>query len=215
MRIVCISDTHNRTSGTLSPEKIPEGDVLIHAGDMTSMGELGEAHSFAQWLSHLPHKRKVVIAGNHDFCFEHPNANARGFFPDDVTYLHDSGCEIDGVKFYGSPYQPEFFNWAFNLKRGEALKEKWAQIPEDTEVLITHGPPYSILDFVPRDNEWVGCRDLLCRVRALPKLKLHVFGHIHLHGGQMMEERGVKFVNAACCDERYYPVLPIRVIDLV
>lgn len=214
MRIVCISDTHGRTGGVLHPDQIPAGDVLIHAGDMTGMGSLGEVGSFVQWLEQLPHRRKIVIAGNHDFAFEQGTA-ARTMFHDDTEYLEDSATVFDGVKFYGSPFQPEFCNWAFNLPRGERLRARWDAIPEDTEVLITHGPPYSILDFVPRDNEWVGCKDLLCRVRQLPKLKLHVFGHIHLHGGQMMEERGVKFVNAACCDERYYPVLPIRVIDLV
>lgn len=218
MKIVCISDTHNRTHGSLAPDRIPEGDVLVHAGDMTAMGSLSELESFTQWLGFLPHKRKVIIAGNHDFCFEHGTL-ARAMFPDDVTYLQDSSAVIDGVKFYGSPHQPEFFNWAFNLPRGERLAAKWAAIDEDTNVLVTHGPPYGVLDGVPEPGkigpQHVGCKDLMARVRTLKHLKLHVFGHIHLHGGLMtIEDDGVRFVNAACCDERYFPSLPIRVVEL-
>jgi len=195
--------------------------VLVHAGDLTGHGSLGELGSAVQWLGKLPHKRKIVIAGNHDFCFQH-GLGARSMFADDTEYLEDSATVYNGVKFYGSPYQPEFGGWAFNLKRGSQLADRWSKIPDDTEVLITHGPPFGILDWLKTtgmdgiglDTEYVGCEDLLRRVKELPKLKLHVFGHIHLHGGQTMEMEGKRFVNAAVCDERYFPVTKIQVVEL-
>ncbi len=137
-----------------------------------------------------------------------------------TRYLENSSLVIDGVKFYGSPYQPEFFNWAFNLPRGYALKQKWAQIPLDTNVLITHGPPYGMLDMVV-DNKYnqgrdlhQGCEELIEKVIDLKDLKLHCFGHLHLNGGQKQTIDGKVFVNAAICDEAYNPVNKPIVVDI-
>ncbi len=143
MKIVFISDTHGRHEDV----KLPQGDVLIHAGDISRTGKSVEVEAFLKWLSHQTHKYKILIAGNHDWYFE---SNSKimidSRMPDNIIYLNDSGCEIEGVRFWGSPIQPEFGNLAFNRKRGEDIKEHWDLIPLNTDILITHGSPYSILD---------------------------------------------------------------------
>lgn len=214
-RIVCISDTHNCNEQV----SIPNGDLLIHSGDATVQGTDCEVIEFLDWFSKHPHKNKVLVAGNHDWLFQTDNRRARSLAADaGIKYLQDSSTEIDGLKIYGSPWQPRFFDWAFNLNRGSELAAKWALIPDDTEVLITHGPPKGILDQVETrfgaSNE--GCEELRTRVEAVAangRLKLHVFGHIHCgYGGH--EEFGVKFVNASVCDEEYRPTQSPIVIDL-
>ncbi|MCA1609264.1 MAG: metallophosphoesterase, partial [Acidobacteria bacterium] len=135
---------------------------------------------------------------------------------DNVRYLQDETFEIDGLKIYGSPWQPRFYDWAFNLMRGRELREKWALIPDDVDVLVTHGPPQKILDAAPTahgfSNE--GCEELRKRVEELRgRLLLHVFGHIHCGYG-VEELLGVKFVNASVCDELYQPVNAPVVVEL-
>lgn len=221
MRIVCISDTHLQHDF-----EIPEGDVLVHAGDLTFQGNRNEIFRAAKWLSEAPVDHKVVIAGNHDWLFQKNPDEARKILSDaGLIYLQDEAHVIDGIKFWGSPWQPEFCNWAFNLDRFSGdLAGKWELIPEDTDVLITHGPPMRILDETaayenvfcgevryspPRS---VGCYDLLERIKKV-KPQLHVFGHIHNSYGQK-EVNGTIFVNASTCDEHYKPTnLPI-VVDL-
>ncbi len=119
-----------------------------------------------------------------------------------INYLQDEGIEIDGVKFWGTPWQPEFCNWAFNLPRGKQIREKWDLIPDDTDVLITHGPPYSILDSINDGCPPLGCQDLLETVVERVNPRVHVFGHIH--GGHGEEDRqGTKYINASLLDESY------------
>lgn len=210
MRIVCISDTHNCNEQI----KVPDGDILIHAGDATITGRVDEIVLFNKWFARLPHENKIFIAGNHDWLFETNNNYARQILSDEIIYLQDSSTEIEGLKFYGSPWQPRFYDWAFNLMRDAELAEKWKLIPDDTDILITHGPPNGILDEVPRKYfiENTGCEELRKRVEQI-KPKLHVFGHIHCGYGTA-EQFGTKFVNASNCDESYEPTqLPI-VIDL-
>lgn len=178
MRLVALADTHGYHE-RLGP--IPEGDVLVHAGDMSRIGRWDELRQVAAWLRGLPHPHKIVIAGNHDFCFEEDQAAARAILGEDVMYLHDSAATVAGWKFWGSPWQPEFGGWAFNLPRGPALAEKWAMIPADTDVLITHGPPMGIGDLT-HSNGRQGCADLLQAVQQL-RPKLHLFGHIHEDAG--------------------------------
>ncbi len=189
MKIVCISDTHSRHDLT----EVPDGDILVHAGDITVRGSLDDVESFDRWLGTLPHRYKVVICGNHDFCFQKAPSEARARITNAI-YLEDSGCEIEGLKFYGSPWQPWFGGWAFNLPRGDALAAVWSLIPTGLDVLITHGPPEGILDLT-RHGEAVGCRDLLDRVLEVQP-RLHVFGHIHEAAGQRIVE-GITFVNAS------------------
>jgi Icc-related predicted phosphoesterase len=179
----------------------PEGDVLLHAGDFTRGGSLDEVRAFTTWFAAQPHRHKIVVAGNHDFAFERtPEAAAP--LVDGMTYLQDAGVTIDGVRFWGSPWQPWFHNWAFNLERGAPIRQKWDLIPADTDVLITHGPPHGILDETRR-KEAVGCEELrvvVSRVRPA----LHLFGHIH-EGFGADEREGILFVNAAFVDFEYDP----------
>lgn len=208
MRIVCISDTHNRH--LISPIAIPDGDVLIHAGDATMQGQLPEVRAFGEWFGALPHKHKLFVAGNHDWGFQMDRKRALAALPD-CNYLEDSRVVIDGVKFWGSPWQPWFMHWAFNLPRGEALRAHWNLIPLDTDVLITHSPPLCIGDYVDR-GENVGCEDMLEAVQRI-RPKLHVFGHVH-DGYGVYERDGTRFINAAICDEKYRPVNAPIVVDL-
>ena len=215
MRIVCISDTHGRHKKI---KDIPEGDVLIHAGDITPSGQLDMLGSFNKWLGKLPHPNKIIVAGNHDWCFTKEYRLIAKEMVTNATYLEDSEIIIDGVKFYGSPWQPEFCNWAFNLPRGEELAEIWSHIPDDTNVLITHAPPYGLLDLVinERSNEngeQVGCIDLGERIFALKKLKLHVFGHIHCAHGEIYKD-GIHYVNASTCTEAYMADNEPIVVDI-
>ena len=209
LKIVCLSDTHNCNSQI----EVPDGDILIHAGDATVMGTFDEVNEFAIWFTNLPHRYKIFVAGNHDWLFENDPRLAQKFVRK-VNYLQDSAIEIEGLKIYGSPWQPRFFDWAFNLNRGAEIAEKWKLIPNDTDILITHGPPHGILDEVPRKYfiENTGCEELRKVVERI-KPKLHIFGHIHCGYGQT-EQFGVKFVNASNCDEDYNPTQPPIVVEI-
>jgi predicted phosphodiesterase len=214
MRIVCLSDTHGaHDSPALA---VPDGDVLLHAGDMTGSGSLDQVEAFGDWLRGLPHPTKVVIAGNHDFAFEcNPERALRrlGHGRDGVVYLQDGATVVGGLNVYGSPWQPRFFDWAFNLDRGAPLAAKWALIPEDIDILVTHGPPHGLLDRNTSGHA-VGCEALGERLSGLTRLRLHVFGHIHEARGVVVR-RNTTFVNASALDEHYRPFAeaPI-VIDL-
>lgn len=205
IRIVAISDTHGHHHAL----EIPPGEILVHAGDITNTGELEGVDDFNEWLGILPHPHKIVIAGNHDFCFER-NREASEPLLTNCTYLRDSGATVMGIRFWGSPWQPWFFNWAFNLQRGEEIRRKWDLIPGDTDVLITHGPPYGHGD---RTNSGVlvGCRDLLDAIEII-RPRLHVFGHIH-EGYGVSSNDHTALVNASNCDLSYHPVNPPVVLE--
>jgi Icc-related predicted phosphoesterase len=188
--IVAISDTHGRHRDV----EVPEGDILIHAGDFTSSGSLRDIEEFDDWLAGLHHETKIVVAGNCDRCCEHSPEKA-GERLTHAHYLQDESVEVDGLHIWGSPWQPKFLNMAFNLPRGEALAKKWAQMPDDLDILVTHGPPAGILDRTSKGEE-VGDRELLTRVTEV-RPNLHLFGHVHESSG--VEERDTtRFVNAAC-----------------
>jgi predicted phosphohydrolase len=206
MRIVCLSDTHD-----LHRElQVPDGDLLLHAGDATMKGTPAQIAAFDRWLGTLPHAHKVVIAGNHDWAFERTPAAARALIRN-ARYLEDEETTVDGLRIWGSPWQPWFFDWAFNLERGPAIAAKWALIPEGIDVLVTHGPPLGVLDRTSHGDD-VGCADLLAAVHRV-RPRLHVFGHIH-EGYGTLERGGTRFVNASNCTERYRPVQPPIVVDL-
>lgn len=206
MRIVAISDTHGRHEEI----KLPEGDTLIHAGDMSIMGSYFEILNFITWFQEQPFKNKILIAGNHDFYFERQPGQIPSM-TQHITYLQDRFVELDGVRFYGSPWTPAFNGWAFNLERGsKELLQRWSNIPTSTDVLITHGPPYAILDKSP--DERIGCKDLLEAVwRVRPKV--HIFGHNHAGYGVYAEGQIVHY-NVATCDLAYQPVNAPVVIDI-
>lgn len=206
MRVVCVSDTHTR-HGEI---EVPEGDVLIHAGDLTDWGALADVESFDAWIRGLPHRHKIVIAGNHDFAFERRPREARALLKS-CTYLQDSGITIDGIRIWGSPWQPRFCDLAFNLDRGPDIRAKWDLIPTGTDILVTHGPPWGHGDETAR-GEKVGCHDLLEAVERL-RPRLHVFGHIH-EGYGTTRNGPTLFVNAATCDLAYRAVNPPVVADV-
>ncbi|MGP6158671.1 MAG: metallophosphatase domain-containing protein [Vulcanimicrobiaceae bacterium] len=196
MRLVVLSDTHAFHERIA----VPDGDVVAHAGDFSMHGTPREIEPFVAWFRALPHAHKVLVAGNHDWLFEREPAKARRLL-EGIVYLEDSGTVLEGRSFYGSPWQPRFFDWAFNLDRGPALAAKWALIPPGTEILITHGPPHGVLD--EARGEHVGDEDLLRRVAQLAP-RVHLFGHIH-EGYGRLERDGTTFVNASICTARYEP----------
>jgi predicted phosphohydrolase len=228
-KFACLSDTHCKMdAGAII---IPPCDVVLHAGDFSFRGELPEC---LKELDILREKSLaagaqaiVVTAGNHDWIYQfHPEMMKDECRKRNIhLLLHDAMLLKMGerdFKIFGSAYQPEFFNWAFNVPRGPALAAKWAEIPDDTEILISHGPPHLILDKIPDSyvkhggpnrTANVGCEDLAQRITELKKLKLHVFGHIHHSYGQV-EAMGVKFVNASNCTERYVPINPVQVVEI-
>lgn len=206
VRLVLISDTH----GMHEALDLPDGDVLIHAGDVTAHGTLREVREFDRYLGSLRFRHRIVIAGNHDFCFEQQPAEARQLVTN-ATYLEDNLLELEGVWFYGSPWQPWFFDWAFNLHRGAPIRARWNLIPAETVVLITHGPPLGFGDTTVRGDQ-VGCEELDLVVRRI-RPRLHVFGHIHEGYGQWSRD-GTTFINASTCDIGYQPSNPPVVFDL-
>lgn len=214
MRIVMVSDTHNKHNKIV----LPEGNILVHSGDFSGMGKKSEVKNFFKWITKQSDNFEhiVFIAGNHELSFEDKASWVDELIdglPKNVHYLEDSEVIIDGMKFYGTPWQPEFYNWAFNLKRGVECAEKWALIPEDTDVLLSHGPPKYMCDYMPWDLINIGCQDLLNRVMVV-KPKLHVFGHIHVGYGYK-EYEDVLFVNASTCNESYDPVNKPIVVEYI
>lgn len=287
-RIVCISDTHSMTSHMA--KGVPDGDVLIHAGDFTRCGHMSEVRQFNKWLGTLPHKHKIVIAGNHEISFDPDISSSRrnrkqqvniqnfnfsnvkethrsnhtgnqgldpivpsmpnmanlsidestlnddsnggtqeGASPRDdsvqekdsksikmeltnCVYLEDRSTTIYGLKFYGSPWQPEFCGWGFNLPRGRALLDKWDMIPDDTDVLITHTPPVGYGDLCASGTR-AGCVDLLHTVQKRVRPKYHIYGHIHEGYGVRSDGKTV-FVNASTCDLAFSPKNKPIVFDI-
>lgn len=235
MRIVCISDTHSLHTGMV--HEIPSGNVLIHAGDISNRGGEKDVTDFVHWFQNIKgFDMKIFVSGNHDHCFERVNEphhkgdyywlhnlmSPENLSQSDVVYLQDDFITIDTpefskpIKFYGSPWQPWFYDWAFNLPRmGEELLEKWNNIPTDTDVLITHGPPNGFGDLV---NNWrqpntnVGCELLRNRIEEIKPL-LNVFGHIHEGYGVYTNDK-TTFVNASICTSDYRPTNKPIIIDL-
>jgi Icc-related predicted phosphoesterase len=212
MRLICISDTHSRHE---QMPRIPDGNVLVHAGDCTASGSLPQLDEFTQWLGALPHKHKVLIAGNHDQCFErYPEWSREMCEKRGITYLRGEAVLIEGLNFFGFPWQPIFRHMAFNAREGE-LRGRLKRVPDDTHVLISHGPALRIFDYIPAERAHVGCHALAQRIDQLPNLKVHICGHIHeSYGYAVRESDGLKFANAATCTEMYKPTNPPIIIDL-
>ena len=235
MRIVCISDTHSLQRNMLY--ELPKGDVLIHAGDISNRGGEKDVTEFIHWFQNIEgFDTKIFISGNHDHCFEQVNKphhkrdydwlrnlmSPENLDQSDVVYLEDSELTIEypefsrPLKIYGTPWQPEFYNWAFNLPRlGTELQEKWNMIPEDTDILITHGPPNGYGDLVNnwrQPNTHVGCECLINRIGEINPL-VNVFGHIH-EGYGVYDNGKTTFVNASICTPNYNPTNKPIVIDI-
>jgi len=215
--IVAISDTHSMHRRI----KVPEADILIHAGDFCGRGNRAEIEDLADWLRGLPHAHKIIVAGNHDRYAEDQPEKTRKILEDaaGAIFLLDESVTIDGIKFWGSPVTPRFGGWHFMMDRGPELVRHWAQIPDDTDIVITHGPAFGLGDVAPdyhgeTNGKAAGCIDLLNRLREIKNTsgftypRVHVFGHIHNgHGVYSSDEFGnMKFVNAAICTESYEPI---------
>ena len=215
MEIMCISDTHS-----LKTSSLLEADVLVVAGDFCNYGDISEVCEFNELLNSFDCSNKIVVAGNHDVIFE-DNKSLAVQSLQNATYLQDSSIIIDNIKFYGSPWQPKYGNWAFNLAKREELKERWDLIPNDTDVLITHSPPFGILDNTGKKKngkiQKLGCKELMKAVRRI-KPKLHVFGHIHGSYGifekKWKDGSKTTFINASICTEDYTPINRPQVFTL-
>ena len=235
MRIVCISDTHSLHKNM--GHELPKGDVLIHAGDISNRGGERDVTDFIYWFQNIQgFDAKIFISGNHDHCFERLNQphhkgdydwlhNLMGpenLAQSDVYYLEDNFMIIERpefsrpLKIYGSPWQPWFYDWAFNLPRmGEELLEKWSKIPTDTDILITHGPPNGYGDLVNnhrQPNGNVGCELLRSKIEELNPI-LNIFGHIH-EGYGVYTNDNTTFVNSSICTASYVPSNKPIVIEL-
>jgi len=224
MRFIFISDSH----GYHESIELPKGDVLIHSGDFSSLGHTKDTKRFINWFLKLKgFDTKIFIAGNHDLKFElipKPDwllqlINDENLSQSDCIYLEDSEVIIEDsefsrpIKIYGSPWQPEFCNWAFNLPReGIALQNAWNKIPDNTDILITHGPPFGIRDSTIYKVGSFGCELLRKRVQKIKPL-IHCFGHFHdAHGVALIDD--VAYINAASCNEQYNPVHSPIIIDI-
>lgn len=213
MKIVTISDTHTYEQSVV----VPDGDILIHSGDATFRGYEHEVRAFGEWFRAQPHRWKIFVAGNHDTSFEdQPTQALEWFYGDkgnslnrassDTIYLLDESITLDvdgeSVSIYGAPWQPWFYDWAFNIKRAEDLKAVWDKIPKGTDILVTHGPAYKLAD-TNQEGEHCGCRELRKAIQRV-KPKLHVCGHIH--EGYGVSKWGDTIVaNSSICTRRYKP----------
>lgn len=227
VRFVCFSDTHSQTR-KIPASMIPPGDVMIHAGDWTYRGGAKEVQDFSTWLGTLPYKHKIVIAGNHDITFEddyydrfwrryhdtpEDTSKLRAILSSNCTYLEDSEVTVEGVRIYGTPWQPEFCNWAFNVQCPKECKKVWEKIPIGIDVLISHGPTYKNGDLTVGGSR-AGCKELLETIQTRLKPAAHVCGHIHEGYGVTSDDR-TTYINASNCNFKYSPIqLPI-VFDLL
>ncbi len=187
MKIICISDTH----GDHEKVSLPAGDLLVHAGDVTAHGSQEDYLKFLNWFAEQPHQYKAFIAGNHDTYLESdPAAAAAAASNRNVFYLNDSGVTLEGINIWGSPITPQFHDWSFMREPGHDIEKHWALIPANTQLLITHGPVWGVLDSVQRSAELIehtGCPSLAERIHAV-KPAYHVFGHIHEAYGESVQE---------------------------
>lgn len=214
MKIVCISDTHHKHR-YINPLDLQDADMIIHAGDFTSNGNQAQTITFLKWYESLPIKHKILIAGNHDFyCCSDTFQYLLTQHAPSVKYLFNESIVIEGFKIWGSPYSNTFGHWAF-MKDDLDLATIWDTIPDDTDIVVTHGPAYFIGDKVLNPqyglSPHVGSQALRMRLTELPKLKLHVTGHIHEAAGLYFEHYVT--INASICDLNYVPFnKPISVI---
>lgn len=227
-RLVIISDTH----GLHRTIHLPKGDILIHGGDFTKTGEVGTIEDLSQYFAESGFEDVVVIAGNHDVTLDpeyyqkkwrqihrkpYDCDTAQECIERNSHYLSDtSWTSGSGLHFYGSPYSPYFFGWAFNLHRGAPIRQVWDKIPSREEVpidvLVTHGPPLGRCDST-KENGHAGCYDLLQAIQHRIKPRVNIFGHIHEGYGTSYDGQTL-FVNASSLDVKYKPVNRPIVIDI-
>lgn len=213
MRVVAVSDLH----GMLPP--IPPCDLLLLAGDLCPLGNHRPAYqaewldtTFRRWLTGLPAGRVIGVAGNHDFVFE----QRPDLVPADLpwVYLQDSGTTWHDLSVWGTPWQPRFFDWAFNLDEPELL-QRWASIPAGTDIVVLHGPPHGYGDGAARSGgavEHTGSPGLLARLQVIQP-RLAVFGHIHEGRGEWRLGRTL-LANVSQVNRAYEPVHAPWLVEL-
>lgn len=227
MKVTFLSDTHTRQN---SMPQLPVGDILIFSGDAMSSGYKPlELTDFVEWIKDQPYRYKVCVAGNHDrYCEKSPINQIQDIFnkyyDNGVRYLHNEMVELNGLKIYGTPYQPYFCGWAFNVPDKKDLYKIYKKIPKNIDILVTHCPPYDILDksHYPRPfygktgEEPLGSEELLKVLDELGEFKprFHSFGHIHGDGGNIVQKGKTTYINASVCDEEYNPVNKIITLDI-
>ena len=206
MKFVVISDTH----GHHRKLKLPKGDIIIHAGDITDHGHKKEVLDFLDWFSELDYLYKIFIGGNHDFYLDEQAVELLALIPSTITYLNNNGIEIEDIKLWGSPVTPALPDWAFGKERSE-MAAHWKHLPNEIDILITHTPPRGVLDLSSALMQ-LGCQDLLIKVQEI-KPKYHIFGHVHAGYG-MIKKDGVTFINAANYNSRQGLVNPPVVFEI-
>lgn len=198
--IACISDTHGSHEEIDSQDV--DVDILIHSGDWSGIGTFQEMMNLNVWFGTLPAKHIVCVAGNHDkYAAQAGYQTTKQMFTNAI-YLDNDECVLEGLRIYGTPYSNKYGRWSFMMEDDELDSNVWSKIPSGIDILVVHGPPHGILDFVPRGGH-VGSRSLRTHIFDRIKPKLVVFGHIHEHGGKIVEQDGIKFVNASLLDEYY------------
>lgn len=224
MKVAVMSDTHGKIKH-LRPRDIPEDvGLLIHCGDITMLGELHMLNDLNRWFKCVPWvENKIVVPGNHDLCFRDYYGAASECLSEAQVLLDKEVVVVDGMtgneyRVYGSPWTPKCGNdWAFWGRRGAEMEKCWRPLLEGfvkPDILVTHGPPYGILDEVDRygDPEWVGCEHLRKAIEVAEP-KLHVFGHIHEGYGQKQHGKTL-CVNASILNRRYFPKNPIQIVEV-
>lgn len=193
MNLAAVSDTHDHPYDLPYPVKI-----IFHAGDLTIDGAWGQLLKAVDELLRQPADHRVIVAGNHDWCVQQRNEEARKLFKEaGIIYLEDEEVTVEGLRIYGSPYTLEYGAYAFQLPRarGFAAERKWAQIPEGIDILLTHSPPWGRFDVPFGSNNRVGCADLMVALQRI-KPRVHIFGHVH-SPGDVVGADGIRYINAA------------------
>lgn len=213
MKIVAISDVH----GKWNKITIPECNLLISCGDYSFRGETHMVKDFHKWLNKQPATHIISVQGNHELQVQH-NFNLSKQIAQEqcprVHFMEEGLVEIEDKKIWCSAWTPWFYDWAYNARRGEEIQRHWDLIPQDIDILVTHGPPAGVLDTViGREQDHLGCLDLMDKINQLPKLKYHFFGHIHSgHGTMNFNDK--TFFNVSICDEQYKPTNPVTEVEI-
>lgn len=208
MRAVLCSDLHMNF-----PDDLPDGDLVVMCGDYSYRGTIQETNDFNEWLASLPHRYKIFIAGNHDFIFQNNKSLAKNMITaPDTFYLEDSGIELQGIKIWGTPWTPTFYDWAFMLDdESPQMEARMKVIPSGLDLLISHGPPKGILSMTTGGDD-AGCSSLLAAIeRAQPRFV--ACGHIHEGYGQQQLGSSL-IINCSLLNERYRRVNAPVIIDL-
>jgi Icc-related predicted phosphoesterase len=210
VKIVFISDVHCKQEELV----IPPCDLLVSCGDFSMLGKQNEVRAFHTWMNRQPAKHLISVMGNHEINVEANFGLSKEIALEvcpRVHFIEEGLIEIEGVKIWCSAHTPEFCDWAYNVPRGYEIKRHWDMIPDNIDILVTHGPPFGVLDTV-RGGPHLGCEELIKAVERVKPL-IHAFGHIHDSFGKI-EIDGATYINASICDERYSAVNPVRVEEI-